>query len=440
MLDTILSYCTTRIFEPSMLLQNIVTAASTLLLFYPAQELPNRKKLLVHFMVLFWGLVLLNTGWEIVFDGPGSYYLTHLALLLGYAAWLGKLERFSYLTTVIDFYAVEIATISLSSVFPYMLENTPGGDQTEILFRNMTVLFTLLVALFFRRCSLLRFRNVSGVSVGYSALVCASTLAISLLYFFQRSNLNVYGHVVSLAAFISVLVISMVAYYLSYSTSSHQEREKQLVIENYSMQSYRDMLRLNQQNIEDMRRIRHDMKNHFSCVGALLEQGDYDKAAAYFDKLKQSTAQALSSIDCGNACLNAVLNLESRKARAYGVTMDCRVMAAPELPIEDDALCALLTNLIDNAIEAIQRQKLADGVVNVGINQRDGQLYISVRNTVAADIDKEVLLSLKTTKQDQQLHGYGHKIVTDIVEHYGGMLNRSVQDGQYTVDIVLNLV
>lgn len=420
-----------------MLLQNIVTELCTMLLF-TEPKLPHRRKLL-HFTLLLVLLVLMNTLWDAAFNAPGSYYLTHLALLLAYVAWQGKLQRFAYLVTIMDFYAVEISAISLSSVFPQLWESRPYGTTVEIIFRNATVLFTLLVAAFFRRFSLLSFRNISSAGLGYSALVGVSTVAISLVYFFQRSQYNESAHIFCLLAFICILVLSLVAYYLSYATSTYQEREKQLVIENYSTLNYREMLRLNQQNLEDMRRIRHDMKNHFSYVGALLEQGHYTQAAAYFNSLKQSTVQALSYIDCGNACISAILNLESSKARSYGVELDYRVAAAPTLPIEDDALCSLLTNLIDNAIEAIQRQKIESGIVEIGINQQDNQLYICVKNPVSQDIDDSTLLSLRTTKAERKLHGYGHKIVADIVNHYNGMLNRSVQNGNYIVDIVLNL-
>lgn len=437
-MDAALNYLTTRILEPSMLLQNVVTVLCTMLLFADDAR-RSRRRVVLHFLVLFVLLVGMNTLWDVAFNSPGSYFLTHIALLLMYVAWQGKLQQYPYLVTVMDFYAVEIATISLSSVFPKVWESHPYGSVVEIIFRNVTVLFTLLVAAFFRRYSLLSFRNISATSLGYSALVGASTLVIALMYQVRSDEYDEASQLFCLATFACILVISMVAYYLSYSNSTHQEREKQLVIENYSAQNYREMLRLNQQNLEDMRRIRHDMKNHFSYIGTLLEQGQYPQAAAYFDNLKQSTVQALSYIDCGNACISAILNLENSKVRSYGVALDYRVAAAPTLPIDDDVLCALLTNLIDNAIEAILRQKIGAGTVEVGINQRDSQLYICVKNPVSPEIDNHTLLSLKTTKEERSQHGYGHKIVADIVNNYCGMISRSVKDGIYIVDIVLNL-
>lgn len=440
MLDILFDYLRSRVFEPSMLLQNLVTVSCTLLLLVdPTQKEKKKRTLFALFAGLLGELVLLNALWDLALQSPGSYYLTHPLVLISFLVLVKQLRSPGHWITVVDFYAVEIALISLSSVFPLLFENAVHGPRWEILFRNFTVLLTLLVALFFRRYSLLNFRSLGWVQLGYSTLVGASTLSISLLFFFQRDRYNFYGYVFSMVAFVCVLIISLVAHYLSYSNCTHQEREKQLMVENLSLQNYRDMLRLNQQNLEDIRRLRHDIKNHLSCVEGLLRQGCVSEATAYFARLEESAIQPLAFIDCGNPCLSAILNLEASKARSYGIALDHRVLVEPQLPIEDDALCALLTNLIDNALEAIVRQQVENGAVEVGINQRDGQLYISVRNTVALGIGEDALLSLRTTKKDQRLHGYGHKIVNNIVEHYSGMLNRSLRDGLYTVDIVLNL-
>ena len=112
---------------------------------------------------------------------------------------------------------------------------------------------------------------------------------------------------------------------------------------------------------------------------------------------------------------------------------------APQLPFAETDLCSLFTNLIDNALEAIQRQNIANGVVEVGINQKNAALYICVLNPVDEHLGKETLLSLKTTKKDKTKHGYGVRIVDSIVQKYNGQINRSVENGKYRVDIMLDL-
>ena len=137
--------------------------------------------------------------------------------------------------------------------------------------------------------------------------------------------------------------------------------------------------------------------------------------------------------------LNTILNLEQGRAHAQGCALDHRIFVAPHLPFAETDLCSLFTNLIDNALEAIQRQNIANGVVEVGINQKNAALYICVLNPVDEQLGKETLLSLKTTKKDKTMHGYGVRIVDSIVQKYNGQINRSVENGKYRVDIMLDL-
>lgn len=436
-MSMVIQYLNERILEPSMLLQNLVTTICVMLVLRsPEPQKPQQK--LCRFLALLLALVLLNAMWDATFASPGSYYLTHILLLISLALWQKRIRSIGCIITIINFYAVEISVISLSSVFPKLLLDFTHGSQWEIVLRNATVLLTLPIALLLRKFSLLGFR-LETRDICYSALTGSAALALSVLYFLQREKYNLYGYAFAGAAFLSVLIISMVAQYLTYANCLSHEREKQLIIENYSMQNYRRMLRLNEQNQEDLRKVRHDIKNHFACIGALLRDEKYKEACSYFDSLTETVMVPLEHIDCGNHCLNAILNLEAAKARTCGVKLDHRVIAAPELTIEENDLCAILTNLIDNAIEASARLHTQDAMVEVGINQQDGCLYLCVVNPVPAQMSEKELLSLKTTKKDHTMHGYGHKIVDGLVEKYDGMLSRSICKGKYTVDVVLNL-
>lgn len=429
-------YLSTIAFEPSMLFQNVATVANILILFGNKKK---GKKLAVEAFILFGILVVLNGSWEVVFGSAGSYFVTHILILLLYVIWCGDIRKRAYIITVVLFYAAEMAMIDISSIFPKVLEPHANGSVLEIIFRNMTVFLSMLVAVLFRKWEILKFKNISTVSTVYSVMISSATTLLAIVYYRNRENYNISGYKLALVAFTCILLINLVAYYLNYTICSYSEREKQLLIENASTQNYKEMLRLNQQNQEDMRVVRHDMKNHLAYIGTLLSGKQYEEAERYFELIQKNTLQQLMYIDCGNKNISAILNLETAKARSYGITLDYRIMTAPKLPVADDDMCALMTNLIDNAMEAVIRSKKEKAVIEVGINQKDTQLYICVINPIDESAEEKKLLSLKTTKQDKRLHGYGHRIVESIVQKYNGMMNRTVKNGKYIVDISLDL-
>ena len=294
-------------------------------------------------------------------------------------------------------------------------------------------------AAFFRRKGILKFRNLNPVNTIYALLVGTTTAILAMVYSNSRQQYDALTAQFALLAFSCILLIDFVAYYMNYAVASSQEREKQLVIENYMTQNDRELLCLNQQNLEDMRKIRHDIKNHFAYLEVLLQEGRQEEAMSYFEELQTGILPQLSYIDCGNRVVSAILNLETAKARAQGIILDYRSMVEPELPIRDSDLCALMTNLIDNAMEAMIRQGQTDGTVEVGLRQKGSSLYLCVINPVDGALKPEDLLSLRTTKEDRTLHGYGHKIVEGIAARYDGAVNREIREGRYIVDVVLDM-
>lgn len=432
-------YMTSMAFEPSMTIQNAVTCAAVLILF--SKWGWGRRYWLglgAQFLTLFIALVAMNGVWMVLFHSAGSYFVTHLLLMAGYVLWLGRLKRRQYVVTVILFYAVETAGIVLSSIIPEILPSDSYG-ALEIVLRNLVVLATLAVAVFFKRRGILGFQNLNPVSMVYALIIGAATALLAMAYSGSRSRYDRSAALFALLAFSCILIIDFVAYYMNYAVASAQEREKQLVIENYMAQSDKELLRLNQQNLDDMRKIRHDIKNHFSYLEVLFREGRYDEAVNYFDQLTETVLPQLSYIDCGNRTVSAILNLEAAKAKAQGIELDYRCMVEPELPVRDSDLCALMTNLIDNAMEAMVRQGQTDGAVEVGLRQKGSSLYLCVINPVDGALKPEDLLSLRTTKEDRALHGYGHKIVEGIAARYDGAVNREIRDGRYIVDVVLDM-
>lgn len=432
-------YLTNMAFEPSMTVQNAVTCAAVLILFAArGQGGGRRSRLALEFLVLFLALVAMNGVWEALLHSPGSYFATHLLLMAGYLLWLGRLNQRQYLVTVVLFYAVETAGIVLSSIIPEILLPDSYGTLETVL-RNLVVLSTLAVAVYFRRRGILGFSNLNPVSTVYALLIGAATALLAMAYSGSRGRYDVVASRFALLAFSCILVIDFAAYYMNYAVACAQEREKQLVIENYMAQNDRELLRLNQQNLEDIRKIRHDIKNHFAYLEVLLREGRREEALDYFQELQTGVLPQLSYIDCGNRTVSAILNLETAKARAQGIALDYRCMVGPELPVRDSDLCALMTNLIDNAIEAMARQGRTCGAVEVGLRQKGDGLYLCVINPVDDALSPEELLSLRTTKKDDSLHGYGHKIVEGIAARYDGAVNRKVRDGHYIVDVVLDM-
>ena len=435
-------YLLVHALEPSMIVQNLVTSVDVLLLFSPRTARRDAwRQRLWQAAALFLALVVLNGAWEVVVSGPNSFYLTHLLLLIGYAWAEGRLDRDGWRScavTIALFYAVEVCMIALSSTLTPQLISI----RLEAVLRNATVLLTAGVAWLFRRFDYSRFPDSPNGHLALSVIIAAATATLCAYYgaFYRNtSSANARGHLFATLAFAAILTIDLVAYYLGYTVRRQLDTERRLQAENYSLQNNKRMLQLSQQNIEDMRKLRHDLKNHYGYMDVLLKKGRYKELLAYFEEMQASTVEQLTYMDFGNENISAILNLERSKAKNRGIELDCRVIVERELPFGENDICSILTNLIDNALEACGRQKIPNATVEVGINQKPSTLYLCVVNPVDESLGREKLLSLKTTKGDVRFHGYGSRIVNDIAKKYNGQVRRTVERGKYIVDVMLDL-
>lgn len=214
----------------------------------------------------------------------------------------------------------------------------------------------------------------------------------------------------------------------------------ELLAEKYAAKNDEVMIQMSQKNLDDMRAIRHDIKNQFAYMKLMLNSKQFDQLDKYFNSIEENIIEPLSFIDCGNSNISAVLNLETAKANSQGIKLDTKLAVPSVLPFSDSQICSLLTNLIDNAIEACQHYNQLKATIEVTIFQRQCYLYVSITNPLGSNIDKEQILSLKTNKDDKISHGYGSRIIDRIVRRYNGQVNYSIIDGQFVADIMLDLL
>ena len=104
-----------------------------------------------------------------------------------------------------------------------------------------------------------------------------------------------------------------------------------------------------------LRAQRHDFLNHLQVVYSLMEMKEYEEANRYIEQVYgdiQSLSQALKT-----ACapVNALLRAKIAEARQRGIQAEWEVHATWEsLPLPAWEMCRVLSNLIDNAMDALK--------------------------------------------------------------------------------------
>ena len=100
--------------------------------------------------------------------------------------------------------------------------------------------------------------------------------------------------------------------------------------------------------------------------------------------------------------------------------MQCYILSEFE-SISDMDIGILLANLLDNAIEACEKN-IKTSEITVKTWTEAGYYFLEICNTVESDVlgDNPYL---ETNKIDSEFHGVGLRSVRDIVNKYDGMMS-----------------
>ena len=197
------------------------------------------------------------------------------------------------------------------------------------------------------------------------------------------------------------------------------------------------------QNIyQTMRAWRHDYHNHIQSIKAMLAMKKFQELDDYLGTLEQDLDSIDIAIRTGNVSLDAILSSKVSIARKNNIEVNCSAKVPGELKISDVHLCAIVGNLLDNAIEACEKIKSSgenafpQKFIRIYIGMFKEQLYISVSNSTNAK-HRRRLNELVTSKLGE--HGFGLRRIDKIAEQYDGFVNRKNEPGIFATEVMLPL-
>lgn len=185
-----------------------------------------------------------------------------------------------------------------------------------------------------------------------------------------------------------------------------------------------------------MRGWRHDYHNHIQAMLALTDRPE--ELRQYLWELNSDLTAVDTVLKTGNVMVDAILNSKLSLIKTKGITVNAKATVPATLGVSDVDLCAIIGNLLDNAMEACLRQEEAEArFIRVYIGTLKRQLYISVTNSAAGHA-KRLGRSYLSSKSGGS-HGFGLQRIDTLAEKYGGYVNRQSEEGAFATEVMLPL-
>lgn len=279
--------------------------------------------------------------------------------------------------------------------------------------------------------------SLSALLIGDASVIAMNVLEV------LWANTDYRITIIFLTAYIFLLLMILMAMRGMHDMRMEQNEIVELQAERQRLHSERELAQMTQDNLENLRSIRHDLKNQYSYMQILLFQKRYDELEEYFRQSSENLLPQLGQLlDCGNRVVNTILNMELAKARKAGVDIDHQLVVPPVLPFGEDDLCSILSNLLDNAIEEcarLRRRGQENVSLRLEIYLQKSYLFLLCRNSTDRTELTRLGQGLRTTKGDERLHGHGTRIVSKIAEKYNGCAEFALSGGSFVAKVLLDM-
>lgn len=175
-----------------------------------------------------------------------------------------------------------------------------------------------------------------------------------------------------------------------------------------------------QQYIQDTSRARHDMRHHLLALQGFVDHKDFDGLTAYLGERLRGMDSGTPELYTKNSAVNAILRYYRAYALAEGFSSEVHVSLPDVLPIPDTDLCIILGNLLENALEACQRQTSGERYMNVRLSMASASiLVIIVENSHSNDVRQKDGIFLSSKQRGRK--GIGIASILEVAEHYHGV-------------------
>ena len=185
----------------------------------------------------------------------------------------------------------------------------------------------------------------------------------------------------------------------------------------------------------ETRKFRHDINEHFQSIARLIQLGSFPELEKYVSGLVGDYEVLKENLrtDTGSEIVNVILYDLELQYEDLEIRVEWEEAIPSQIKISINDITTLFSNLLKNAFEAAA--KCGEGFIHVRTSTDGVNFYLIVENSCA----EKILVndnSMQTRKQDSLNHGYGMKIIDEIVKKYNGKLKLSSKENVYRVEIV----
>lgn len=394
---------------------------------------------------------LITGGFAAIFVLPGidagnMLFMNFATILILFTMMDGSVKHKMITTLKMVFVVVCLEEMSESVISLVLSLALPAADNRLVssfgryILVEMFLIAVWIIVGIIKNCKIkLRRKQVSLLLIiALGALTVDLLMVIgSVRYAAPYVNSRKFTTISEMLIIVSHFGIAVLAMFVFYVKNSNDNYKKLLETESQLRKLQKCNYEVMLAKEEETRRFRHDISNHVLCLKNLIRSGNIDEADHYLDQIGTIIHQIQKKHYCtGNEILDAIVNYYIQKLDD-NIDVSVAGVCEDRLEISSAELCSIISNPMQNAIEALNSQKSGQRHLRIRINSNQNAFKMEICNS----IDSEPLPGIDglpvTTKIDKGSHGIGLKNVKELVEQINGVFNITILNNEFQVTVIL---
>lgn len=241
---------------------------------------------------------------------------------------------------------------------------------------------------------------------------------------------NAVNSYVSIMFFIVMLILLIVIFFGTFKLAEYYENKQQFKLIMLRNQMLEQSMKETEQTFMLWKTGMHDYKHNIINLMSLAENNDMQGIRQYLADESELLGKKLFYYKTGNDTVDTLLNIKQKIAESNGIIFIINAEIPENCKISSADFASLLGNLLDNAIEASEKEE--EPFIEVKIKTVKSFMVINVLNKYT-----RCDTSLQTSKAEKHFHGIGIHSIKQTVKKYGGEFKVEITDNTFNVKIMI---
>lgn len=170
-------------------------------------------------------------------------------------------------------------------------------------------------------------------------------------------------------------------------------------------------------SFKSIKRIIHDTNQQFLYIEECINRNELAAAKEHIKVTLNKVEGAYHRVNTGNLVIDALVTNTLNIGQANGIRINTKLsLYLQDINIDRYDLCVVIGNMLDNAVEASKKVKIAeDRYILIRIHSDESTLFIHILNHMENDV-----VHLHSQKSNPDFHGIGLMNISRICDKYGG--------------------